>query len=323
MTSREKASSNRRVKSSAEQLFQPIACPLCDAKSVTIVRKGRFPANVSEDFLRQTYRSSSDQGLFEQVVRCRRCQLVYLSPRLKPGLIIDAYAEGEDESFISQDPMRIRTFKTALQRFSKKYRLPFTKKTKLLDIGCAGGAFLRAARSLGLSTVGIEPNRWLSEYARKKHQLDVRAGVLSDYTFNDNEFDLITLWDVIEHVPSPESELKEIHRILKLGGYLLINYPDYQSLPARLLGKKWPFWLSVHLTYYTPATIRRHLEKRGFEVLSISPHWQTLELGYVLGRITPYFGAAKYLRRGAEKIGLATLPIKYWVGQTKVVAKKC
>lgn len=312
---------NHKQKNS--ELFQAINCSLCGSKKYSVVYPGRFPEKLTEEFLKQTYRSSSDQGLFEQVVKCQKCGLVYLNPRLKPEQIIDAYADGEDSSFISQDPMRVRTFTGAIKHLASAYSIPLSKKTKILDIGCAGGAFLQAAKSLGLTTVGIEPNRWLSNYARTKHKLDVRAGILADHKFDDSSFDLVTLWDVIEHVPDPNDELARIHKILKTDGLLVINYPEYSSLPARILGRKWPFWLSVHLTYYTPETIREQLTKSGFEVLSIKPHWQTLEFGYVLKRMTPYLAPAKYLREFVEKIGLAHLPIKYWIGQTQVVAKKC
>jgi 2-polyprenyl-3-methyl-5-hydroxy-6-metoxy-1,4-benzoquinol methylase len=313
-----------REKKQATQLtsvFEEIVCPLCGAKTYSVIRPGQFPKKLSEEFLNQVYRSSSDQALFEQVVQCRRCGLVYLSPRLKSGLIIDAYADGEDQSFIAQDEMRVRTFTKALRALAARYQLPLSKKTKVLDIGCAGGAFLRAAKQLNLSAIGIEPNRWLSEYARTKHQLDVRPGVLADYTFDDNSFDLITLWDVIEHVPDPTAELKEIHRILKPDGLLVVNYPDYSSFPARVLGKKWPFWLSVHLTYYRPTTIRHHLTNCGFRTLKITPHWQTLELGYVLKRVTPYFGLAGSIKGLIETLGLGKAPLNYWIGQTKVIAR--
>ncbi len=309
-------------KSSGHNLFKTVPCPVCRGKNYTIIYEGKFPKNLTEDKLKKMYRSSSDYALFEQVVRCSSCQTVYLNPRLDPSIIIDAYAEGEDESFIAQDFMRMRTFETALRRLAKKYVITLSEETKILDIGCAGGAFLLAAENLGLSAVGIEPNRWLCDYAQKKHQLDARAGTLADHHFPDNIFDLITLWDVIEHVPNPDAELHEIRRILKPNGLLIVNYPDYSSLPARILGKKWPFWLSVHLTYYTPKTINQHLTKSGYEIQTISPHWQTLELGYVFKRMTPYVSLARPLNAAINKIGMGQFPMTYWIGQTQVVARK-
>lgn len=305
-----------------QNIFETIPCPLCDATSFEIIYPGKFPSELTPEFLQTVYRSSSDQSLFEQVVRCKDCSLVYLNPRLNAQMIVDAYAEGEDRTFIKQDAMRIRTFVDALRHLAKEGRLKLTPETKVLDVGCAGGAFLRAARQVKLTPVGVEPSRWLSEYARREHGLDVRSGTLLEQNFDPTSFDLITLWDVIEHLSNPGTELTQIHRLLKSDGVLVVNYPDFGSLPARVLGRKWPFLLSVHLIYYTPKTIRHQLEKHGFRVMSMSRHWQTLEFGYVLERASHYFAFFGLLKKTVEKLGLANFPIKYWIGQTKVVAKK-
>lgn len=301
--------------------FETIPCPLCGETRFRVVAPARFPSDITQDFLTHTYRSSSDQTLFEQMVRCRRCGLVYLNPRLRPELIISAYAEGEDSAFVKQDEMRVRTFTKALRRISRKTGLALDHRTATLDIGCAGGAFLRAAKALGLSAIGVEPNRWMGEYARSTHGLDVRSGTLADQTFPTASFDLVTLWDVIEHLSDPSDELRRIHTLLKPNGFLVVNYPDFGSLPAKLLGRKWPFLLSVHLIYYTPSTIRRQLKRCGFEVMDIRRHWQILELGYVIRRAEAYFPWLRFLRSTVEKIGLAKWPITYWIGQTQVIAK--
>lgn len=302
--------------------LETIPCPLCLSPNFSIVYPANFPAELSQDFLTKIYRSSSDQTIFEQVVKCSRCGLVYLNPRLRSSLIVDSYSEGEDMAFVEQDKMRIRTFASALKKLSRQFRFSLSQKTKVLDIGCAGGAFLQAARNLDLSATGIEPSKWLSNYARTEHGLDVRTGTLFENTFSEATFDIVTLWDVIEHVPDPNKELIEVRRILKPDGILIVNYPDFGSFPSRVLGRKWPFLLSVHLVYYTRQTIRKQLRKVGFQVVDIRIHWQTLELGYVLKRAGHYFSLFQIIGMGVEKIGFGSLPIKYWIGQTRVVAKK-
>ena len=302
--------------------FESIPCPLCGSERRSVVYSGTFPKEITQEFLSEVYRSSSDRGLFEQVVQCDQCTLVYLNPRLKSELIIGGYAGGEDRAFIEQDAMRIRTFTTALRRLKREYRLSFSRSMKVLDIGCAGGAFLRAAEKLGLSATGIEPSKWLSQYAREEHGLDVHSGTLSNNQFPDSSFDIVTLWDVIEHLSNPESELHQIYRILKPAGLLIVNYPDFGSLPAKLLGRKWPFLLSVHLIYYTRQTMRQQLKKAGFEILDSGLHWQTLELRYVLKRAAAYFPTIRYLGRLIESIGVGSLPLTYWIGQTRVIARR-
>jgi hypothetical protein len=91
---------------------------------------------------------------------------------------------------------------------------------------------------------------------------------------------------------------------------------------ARLLGKRWPFLLSVHLLYYTRATMTRQLERAEFKPLRIQPHFQTLKLGYVLKRMEPYAGVSRPIRSVVESVGLGNFPFTYNMGQTLVVARK-
>jgi hypothetical protein len=111
--------------------------------------------------------------------------------------------------------------------------------------------------------------------------------------------------------------------VLAPGGVLAISYPDYASLAARLLGRRWPFLLTVHLYYFTPGTMSDLLRRTGFAPLGFRPHVQTLELGYVAMRAAPYLGPlGGLLTGGARALGVSSLPLGYWVGQTMVVSRK-
>jgi len=136
-------------------------------------------------------------------------------------------------------------------------------------------------------------------------------------------FDVITLWDVLEHVPNPSEVLKECNRLLKPGGLIYINYPDYGSYAARLMKSKWIFLLSVHLTYYTRETIANTLKKTGFKTLNYRTHWQTLNLGYLVSRMQPYSKILYKLGNlFVNLLRLKNFPVKYWLGQTGVIARK-
>ena len=91
---------------------------------------------------------------------------------------------------------------------------------------------------------------------------------------------------------------------------------------TRLLGDRWPFWLSVHLLYYTRRTIRRQLEDARFEVQAIKPYLQTLPFGYVLERARPYVPPAGWLLPAVKAFGLKDLRLTYHVGQTFVISRK-
>ena len=119
-----------------------------------------------------------------------------------------------------------------------------------------------------------------------------------------------------------EETSRRNHLILLSDGHLIVNYPDYDSWPRKLMGTKWPFFLSVHLFYFTPQSIRQILEKHGFQVVRIEPYFQTLELGYVLERAGQIFYFAKWVERAVKILGLGQIPFKYYLGQTLVTAKK-
>ncbi len=304
-------------------LFEEPACPVCGGREYRVLRPPCYPAGLTEEDVRAVYTSSSDAKLQDQLVGCRGCGLVYLSPRLKSEFILRGYGDNVDPTFIRQNPFRIRTFTKALTRLRHRFGIePGRISGRVLDIGCAGGAFPKAAADLGFPVTGIEPSRWLCEQGRMAYGLDLRPGVLEDYSWQPGEFSLVTLWDVVEHLTDPAVTLRAIRPILADDGYLVINYPDINSLASRLLGSRWPMLLNVHLFYFTRRTITLFLEKQGFAVLEITPFFQTLALDYALGRAAAYFPPVRLLQKVALWLGDSSLPLTYNIGQNLVVARK-
>ena len=260
--------------------------------------------------------------LTDQVVECQGCSLVYVNPRPASELTIGSYSDAVDPVFVAQNDSRIATFRKSLSGVLEKLKQQGGEGRRLLDIGCAGGAFPAAARDLGFDPVGVEPSRWMADFARRTYGLDVRDGILKPGMFPPGSFDVVTLWDVIEHVPQPDDVLTLAHSLLKPGGLLLVNYPDVGSAAAWLLGKRWPFWLSVHLFYYTRATMARQLSKAGFSLLWQEPCWPSLPLSYVLKRAEPYFRPAGWMIPLFNSVGIGKAPFTYNMGQTLAVSRK-
>jgi SAM-dependent methyltransferase len=193
----------------------------------------------------------------------------------------------------------------------------------VLDVGAAGGSFLAMARERGYTPLGCEPSTWMCQFAREHYALDLHPGTIFDMPVEKGSVDLLTLWDVIEHTPDPKAVLARAHELLTPEGVLVMSWPDYASLAARLLGPKWPFLLTVHLDYFTPASMTGLLGRTGFRALDYRKHWQTLELGYVGMRAAPYLGPlAGLVRAPIHLLGLDHAPLAYWVGQTMVVSRK-
>lgn len=305
-----------------DALLETPHCPVCASDVFEVVYPARYPSDWSVEAVTNAYSSASDHELLDQLVKCSVCGVGYLRPRLAPDLIVASYSEAEDETFVAQNPERIATFERNFGRMMKLLGVTAGRGASVLDVGCAGGAFLAAARTLGFAAIGIEPSRWMCDFAQREYGVDARQGTLEEQSFEENSFDVVTLWDVLEHVPEPRETLAEIHRVLKPGGHLLVTYPDRGTWLARLLGRKWPFLLSVHLTYYTRATIKRQLEQAGFVVDFRRPYWQGLKLSYVLRRAARYFAMLQPIEKLITNTGLGNVQVRYFMGQFLVAAHK-
>jgi ubiquinone/menaquinone biosynthesis C-methylase UbiE len=300
-----------------QALLEDVTCNLCGADDYEIVYPARYEA-AQPDEIMHTFRSSGDEILVDQLVRCKKCDLQYLTPRLRAGLIVEGYSEGTDETFVSQNPARERTFARNLDLIEK--RTP--QRGRILDIGTAAGAFLGVAKQRGWEVAGCEPNRWMADWGREQYGIDIQPGTIFDMGLEDQSFDVVTLWDVLEHTPDPKKVLQECRRVLKPGGLLVVNYPDIEAFVSRLMGRRWVFLLSIHLYYFTVETIREMLRVSGFEMVQHRKHWQSLELGYILFRMKPYVGWASALgTKIVETLGLEHAQIPYWMGQMLVFAR--
>lgn len=301
-----------------EELLEYVPCNNCGKDDYEVVYPPQYELAKPEEIL-HTFRSSGDEVLLDQMVKCKHCNLEYLNPRLKADVVIEGYSEGTDEMFVSQAEGRERTFARNLDLL-EKFR---PDKGRILDVGTAGGSFLHVAKGRGWEVDGCEPNKWMAEWSKEHYGLDITAGTIFDMTLEDASFDVVTLWDVLEHVPDPRKTLEECRRVLKPGGLLIVNYPDVGSAVSRMMGRKWVFLLSIHLYYYTVHTIKDILGQTGFKVVKNQAHWQTLEFGYILFRMKAYVGGlATFAEKVIKGIGLGGLQIPYWMGQMLVIAQK-
>jgi SAM-dependent methyltransferase len=294
-------------------------CNVCGSSEYRVLRPARARPTPASDLVR-TFSSSSDAPLSYQLVACSNCGLQFVSPRLRAEAVLEGYAEGSDEAFVSQIRGRELTFGKCLDRITRAWR---GSPGRLLDIGTGSGAFLHVARERGWQVEGCEPNRWLCEWALGHYGLAIRPGTVFEQNYPSHAYDVVSLWDVLEHTPDPKREIQEAGRLLKPGGLLVVNYPDIGSWIARLMGARWVFLLDVHLYYFTRATIRRLLEGMGFAIVTVAPHIQWLGLRYILHRASPYLGVRLEGPSGAaSRRGAADPPVPYWMGQTLVIARK-
>jgi 2-polyprenyl-3-methyl-5-hydroxy-6-metoxy-1,4-benzoquinol methylase len=308
-----------------------VACVLCGSANARVRQPASYPveqAIVAErgqveadpNALVHTFSSSSDARLSHQLVECEECGLQYVNPRLRPDLVLEGYKEGSDEVFVSQARGRELTFAGCLDVIERN---GVVAPGRLLDIGTGSASFPFVARDRGWTVEACEPNRWLCAWAWDNYRVRVQPGTVFEQEYAADTFDLVTLWDVLEHTADPRREVAEAHRLLKNAGVLVVNYPDIGSWIARAMGRSWVFLLDVHLYYFTRATIRRLLRDHAFEVIRMRPHYQRLALGYILHRASAYVGApARLAGKAVAALGISEWQVPYWMGQTLVIARK-
>jgi 2-polyprenyl-3-methyl-5-hydroxy-6-metoxy-1,4-benzoquinol methylase len=267
----------------------------------------------------ERYRSSSDDVCRDQIVRCADCDLVYIHPRPPVEMIHRGYAEAVDEVYVSQAEGRLHCFRRIARQIS---RLASPDGGRLLDVGAAGGFFLVAAREAGFEVEGIELSTWMSDWARERYGLRIRTEPLHRGLYPPRSFDVVTMFDVLEHTEDPKETVRAVREILADDGLFVLSYPDWGSIFARLLKRRWWFTLSVHLFYFTRKTMTRLLEQEGFEVISMQRLYPTLQLGYLIQRLSVYNAALGRILTGITKrLRLYDRSVPYYASQTLVFTR--
>jgi len=144
--------------------------------------------------------------------------------------------------------------------------LPKDDRASILDVGCSYGWFLEVAAGRGWDARGVEVTDETAAVARAAG-IDVRTGTLQEAAFSDASFDVVCLWDVLEHIPDVDGFLAEVRRVLRPGGLLAVQSPNIRSVMARAAGAEWSWLLApYHVWHFTPSSMRATLGGRGFDV---------------------------------------------------------
>lgn len=302
-----------RDKTQVQPKKQEIPCPLCNSFKFKL----KYSATVAIEDPSSLYGAASGVRGTQTLVVCEECGLLYENPRFAEEVILQGYCSVSQSDHDSQHTMRRKSFYLALCSLRRSIPDP---GAKILDIGAAGGAFLDAAQDFGYEAHGIEPSRYLVEQG-KARGLRLVQGTLDRHPFKPHSFDMVTLWDVLEHVVDPKAMLQQIRTLLKPDGVLLINYPDIGTWQARLAGRRFWWILSVHLTHFSPKTIRRIAELTDYRVLRFKPYWQRLEFGY-LEKMAVHLKVpgAKFLEKITPGF-FQKLPFPYYASQTTAILK--
>ena len=196
---------------------------------------------------------------------CPECSLVFQDPQV-PFKAEETYNADYIQKR-SQDPENLDIAIPRKKTAEHYYRWveKFVKKGNLLEVGCATGLALKVAQDHGWKVFGVEVNVKAASIANDVLKANVvKTGHLSNDMFPDNYFSLITLFDVIEHIPNPRKFLSILHKKTAPGGSILFVTPNVDTLSFKILKEKWPHMVQEHLVLFSPQSMRRLLKEIGF-----------------------------------------------------------
>jgi SAM-dependent methyltransferase len=213
------------------------------------------------------------------VVRCQGCELLYINPRPSQEEMGRFYPETyswketlEADSFLTKWVRKLeRTYRYHLlqDEVSKVARFTRRGSGKVLDVGCGTGDRLDVFRKRGFETYGVETSD-SADYAKEHLKLNVIKGDLFSAKFPDAFFDMVTLYNVLEHTHNPNEVIKEIRRILKKDGFLIIQVPNKDSSQYEIFKKRWAaFDVPRDLYYFGVETLKSFLRKSGFKITKV------------------------------------------------------
>lgn len=273
-----------------DSLFEYRDCPCCLRNDFEVLFQSSMKSDdfdVLLDYSMEEY-DSQEWGRY---VECRNCHLIYMNPLENTSKTNEYYRKARSTHVPIVRDSYFRTAQSQLRLVQRH-----AGGTNLLDIGCAQGFFLFSASKAGYTAEGVELSQDAAEYARREFGLNVEAKRFEETAFGEAHFDVVTLWQVLEHVPHPLMMLKEVRRILKPGGLVVASTPDIGGIPAKVLKKKWWDIKRLHINQFATSTLANVLRNAGFRNTSLVSFRGFVSLSILLAMMLRYLNAYERVR---------------------------
>ncbi|MFN8483962.1 MAG: class I SAM-dependent methyltransferase [Anaerolineae bacterium] len=284
------------------------ACNLCGARDARLLYHAT--AIPGSDVPSAEFACTSPYlAQYDDIVRCPQCGLIYSVGGLPTDAIMDNYEEVEDPTYLVEEERRREAFGESLALIEK-----YVRKGRLVEVGAHVGLFLDVAQRCGWEVMGVEPSRWAVETGCRRFGVDLRQGDLASQHLPDASVDVVATWDVLEHFSDPLGELREMRRILKPGGVVVLTTVNIASVHARVTRGRWPWLMRMHLFYFTPQTLGAMIEAAGFRVERMETQGRIFSLDYLAWRLGQHMPVMQGLRTGVRAAHLGNLSVPVNLG---------
>ena len=248
-------------------------CNLCGSNEFELQFKGTIDINKLDRF--------SQYSLYGDLYRCTSCGFV--TQKLEHS-VDEILALLKQEKYLDEAIGDLNIEEKGVQ-FRKLISL--MKKScelngaSLLDVGANTGVFLQEFTNYSENVQGIEPSEEAAATAKRLFGHQVENAVIADAHLDDGKFDIITMWDVIEHLYDPRNDLETLFSKLKPGGVIFITTHDVSDWFARVMGKNYPAYMYQHFFHFSHKTLTLMLENAGFRVVNLTRFCKSWSFGYL------------------------------------------
>lgn len=253
-----------------------------------------------------------------RMVRCNRCGLVRSDPIAPPEVLAALYAESTFDY-----GTEVASLQATYGRYLDSLAAFGAARGALLEVGCGNGFFLEEARRRGYATVhGVEPSRAAIEHAVPEIQPHIRCDVMRPGLFASERYDVICMFQVLDHIPDPNPVIEECFRILNPGGLLLCINHNIAAVSARLMRSLSPIVDIEHTFLFSPRTMELLFKKHGFEIKRSGMVRNSYRMHYLM-RLLPFPGALKKMLLATIGSGpIGNIPLSVPLGNLILVARK-
>lgn len=279
-----------------------------------------YPANFSPEDLSPAVFSARrvPDRIHYRMVRCNRCGLVRSDPVADSGLVAALYSQSSFD-YGSETKNLAITYGAYLARLDRHRAI----KGALLEIGCGNGFFLEQARHQGYSDVrGVEPSEAAVQLAAVDLRDRIVCSMMTPGLFPDQSFDVVCLFQVLDHIFDPASLLLACRQILKPGGLVLCLNHNVEALSAHLMKSRSPIIDIEHTYLYSPATITRLFAGSGFDVKETGGVRNRYSLSYLMRLLPAPLNIKQRLVKGMDDIGAGAVSLWVPLGNLYVIAQK-
>lgn len=297
--------------------LHPTKCAICGVEDNATEL---YPANVDWEAFNPAVFSARrlPDRIHYRMVKCNTCGLVRSDPVADPQTLARLYAQSSFDYASEVDNLN-----ATYGRYLAQVSVDGTRKGALLEIGCGNGFFLEEALRQGFEDVrGVEPSADAVAQASERVRPLITCDVMRPGLFAPEQFDVICMFQVLDHVPSPANLVDECRDLLRPGGLILCISHDVEALSARLLRELSPIVDIEHTCLFSLMTVSLLLTEHGFELKQKGTVHNTYTLHY-LSRLMPLPSGVKRLVLGLlSRSAIGRLRVSIPLGNLYVVAQK-